>query len=846
MIKGIFGIYFIIMKKIILIKRVFLIGLFIVLSVTCLYSQIPNHPNIIYVSPKPGSIHNHPATNILIRCNSAIILESVLNRSSIFLKAGSKQLEFNLKVLDDKKTILIHPLYKLPVEEKIEVSFTESILLDGQKLVEPFVFHFYISGKISHDFVNNEPIVPSMSPPALQNNEGKTVTGSTSIINKVNSQYPINVMVSNNPSAGYYFVSTFSYNANYPNRAMILDNKGKIVYDRMRSHFVLDFKQLTSTTFCYADYTEHVYYILNSRFQEIDTIRAGNGYLLDIHELQVDKNTGHYFILAQENVEVDMSDSVEGGNPKAMVLGMIVQELDENKNVVFEWKTLDYLPITAAKGQNLKSNKIDYAHCNAIELDTDTTLLLSTRHLNEIERIDRRTGKLIWRLGPNATFNDFTILNDTIGFTYQHDIRRQQNGNITLYDNGNLRGSDTSYSRALEYELDEDHKTARLVWQYRSPSNTYGGFMGSVQRLSDGNTLIGWGGNVITFTEVNMSKDKVMEVSIAPWAFSYRAFKFEIEDIINLNQIPLIFDDTLPYCNQDSATIYSNLASAILPAGIPENAYEIQIKNNLATLYTETPNNFFNKRSTFLDFTYDQLKQKDTTICLGSALHIQGPNTCGNLKYKWSTFDSSVSINVSPKLSTKYWVEMTNGNYRRTDTLKVTVSSVPEFSILGSKTFTVPYQVMTYSVPYSPANTYNWEVFNGNIISGYNTNAVTIQLDDVDSIKVSAQIMNAIGCINNAKLSVTPESKAQGLSEMNNRSEYKIFPNPTSQYINISASFNDFHFKLVDLTGRVIINSVSSFQQNPVQIDMRDLPNGLYLLYLNSGDKFESLKIEKY
>lgn len=834
------------MKKIILVQWMFIFCIISTFSVSKAFSQILNHPNIIYVSPKPESFHNHPATNIIIRCRDQVILESILSGNTFFLRAGSKQLQFDIKLLDDKKTIIINPLSNLPINEKIEVSLKKSILLENHRMLEPFGFYFYISGKISENFVDNEPITPKVNPPVLQNHEGKTLTGASSIISRVNSQFPINVMVNNNPGSGYYFVSTFSYNANYPNRTMILDNKGKIIYDRMRSHFVLDFKKLTNSLFCYADYSEHVYYILNDRFEEIDTIKAGNGYLLDIHELQVDKNTGHYFILAQENVEIDMSDSVEGGNTKAMVLGMIVQEIDEHKNVVFEWKTLDYLPVTAAKGQNLKGNKIDYAHCNAIELDTDTTLLLSSRHLNEIERIDRRTGNLIWRMGTDATYNDFTFVNDTIGFTYQHDIRRLPNGNVTLYDNGNLRGSDTSYSRALEYELDEDHKIARLVWQYKSPENTFGGFMGSVQRLSDGNTLIGWGGNAITFTEVSPNKNKVIEVSMAPWAYSYRAFKFDVEDIINLNQIPLIFDDTLPYCNEDSITVYNNLGSAILPPNVPESSYEILIKNNLATIYTETPNNFFNKKSTFLDFTYDQLKQKDTTICLGSTLQLQGSNKCGNLKYKWSTSDSSISITVSPKVSTKYWLEMTNGNYKRTDSVKVSISSVPDFSILGSKTFTVPYQVLTYSVPYSPANSYNWDVFNGNIVSGYNTNSIGVQLDDVDSIKLSAQIMNPLGCINNAKIAITPETKTQGLTDVNKRSDYKVFPNPTSEYLNIAAPFKNFQYKLVDLTGRLVMKSEITFQQSPVLIDIRDLPIGLYMLYLSSGDQLECLKIEKY
>ena len=88
--------------------------------------------------------------------------------------------------------------------------------------------------------------------------------------------------------------------------------------------------------------------------------------------------------------------------------------------------------------------------------------------------------------------NEFTFVNDSIGFSHQHAIRRFANGHLMLFDNGNFHA--LQFSRAMEYAVDESLKTASLVWQYRhSPADIYGQAMGYAQRLDNGNTLIGWG-----------------------------------------------------------------------------------------------------------------------------------------------------------------------------------------------------------------------------------------------------------------------------------------------------------------------------------------------------------------
>jgi hypothetical protein len=133
-------------------------------------------------------------------------------------------------------------------------------------------------------------------------------------------------------------------------------------------------------------------------------------------------------------------------------------------------------------------------HTNAIEIDNDGNILASHRHLDQITKIDRSTGEFIWRLG--GVKNEFTFLNGSPTFSYQHDIRRIANSNITLFDNGNW--NPVAYSTAKEYHLDEVNKTAELTWSYSHPAD-WGGYifyfaMGSVQRLPNGNTFINWAG----------------------------------------------------------------------------------------------------------------------------------------------------------------------------------------------------------------------------------------------------------------------------------------------------------------------------------------------------------------
>ena len=337
----------------------------------------------------------------------------------------------------------------------------------------------------------------------------------------------VNVTTNINPSNGYTFIATFWTGTAGKFYLLILDKQGRIIYAKsfptaINGRF-LDFKPQPNGKYSFFANKQNRYYMMDQFFNIIDTVVAKNGYSTNNHELII-SNDNQYFIIANEVRTIDMSQVVSGGSTNAQVTGNIIQGIDSNDNLIFEWKVLDHISITDHVG-DLTAPVFDFAHTNSLFLDTDTTILMCNPSLNEITKINLNNGNIIWRLGRLAKSNQFTFTNDTLGFIFQHTVNRLPNGNITLFDNGLGR-----YSRAIEYEIDEVNKTANLVFQYRNTPDILSWAMGSAIRLANGNTFIGWG-SVTKMTEVDTAGNKVFEASFP--SCTYRALKYNIPDPIS-------------------------------------------------------------------------------------------------------------------------------------------------------------------------------------------------------------------------------------------------------------------------------------------------------------------------
>ncbi len=485
-------------------------------------------PGYTYVSPAPGSRYVSPGNNVALRSARALDPSSLDTRLFSVVGSLSGPHDGRLTLADDGRTLMFVPSHRFAFGERVTVTLSSGLRTASGETLPPLDFDFAIA--VERPTTGSRTSIESDESPgdALLSSIPSLPSSPTAVGPVPPSYPPIIIQSLNDPEPGHLFMTPNPLPPTVHGNLVIVDNEGEPMFYRRNPQRVQDFKMQPSGLLTYFDNTpsRFKFYGLDSTYTVVDSFDVGNGYdLPDFHELQVLPN-GHALMMIYDPQPVRMDSVVAGGNPNAVVTGLVLQEIDASKNVVFQWRSWDHFEITDADActVNLTSATIDYVHGNAIELDHDGNWLISSRHMNEITKIDRETGNIIWRFGFNARNNQFSFFGDTRGFSHQHDIRRLPSGNITLYDNGNCL--DPEYSRGLEYVLDETKKVATLVWEYRDSPDTYGRATGNVQRRPSGGTLINWGfGRKVT--DLHPDDTKAIEVVFGVTNMStYRAFRF--------------------------------------------------------------------------------------------------------------------------------------------------------------------------------------------------------------------------------------------------------------------------------------------------------------------------------
>jgi len=490
-----------------------------------------------YISPPPGSKLVSQESNIIIRSQSTIDPNSVTG-SDVFTIAGSKSGDHagTLALSDDETSIMFEPFRPFASDEIVTVVLHPGFRTRSGDVIGPLRFSFRTSPLSRFD----QEVLLGRLTGAYRATSGRTSPGNNADahLSKVSTDslppgFPKrSVIFSGSTAPGVLFLGSFkiaeaSDHLNFislvPSEQqylMILDNTGTPMFYRKMPSMSTDFKVQMNGYLTYYDNNAAAYYELDSSYAVIDSFRCGNGYKTDLHELRVLPD-GHQLMLGYDPQVVDMSSIVPGGDRTATVIGAVIQELDRNKHVIFQWRTFDHFKVTDATEEDLTAATIDYVHPNTIEIDTDGNLLLSSRHMDEITKINRNTGDIIWRWGGKN--NQFRYLGDSVGFSHQHTIRRTQSGSLLMLDNGNYRP--TPYSSVVEYQLDDIAKTVRLIWQYRHTPDVFAIAMGSVDRFSNGNTLIGWGTTKPAITEVRPDGSVAFELQLPDSIVSYRVFR---------------------------------------------------------------------------------------------------------------------------------------------------------------------------------------------------------------------------------------------------------------------------------------------------------------------------------
>lgn len=299
---------------------------------------------------------------------------------------------------------------------------------------------------------------------------------------------------------GFFFMAPFKMTGNAAKTKgtlMIVDAKGAIVWtkpDIPSSNFQLQ----PNGQMSYFSNSTKQYFLMNERFEVVDSLKCVNGSETDAHEFMILPNR-HYLVLGIYEREEDHSDfAIEKpirwrGGKKMKVRYNTIQEFNEKKKFLYEWTSFTHFRIEDIDPVFLTdTGKADIPHVNAFDVDENGNFLVTARYTNEVAYVDRTTGKPIWILGGNRS--TFAIADSNyVPFIGQHAAHFLPNGNVLLYDNGWALTDKIHPSTGLEFSLDHTAKAAAVNWSCLYNDKLIAESTGNIQRLENGGTLISFG-----------------------------------------------------------------------------------------------------------------------------------------------------------------------------------------------------------------------------------------------------------------------------------------------------------------------------------------------------------------
>jgi hypothetical protein len=256
----------------------------------------------------------------------------------------------------------------------------------------------------------------------------------------------------------------------------------------------------------------------------VRSIGAANDLATDIHELVLLPN-GNYLLGAIIR-KPHQDASPYGGSSDATLNTYEIQELTPAGQLVRKWDSLKHIGLAETPqrwwDQITQSGQpsLDNQHYNAIEAD-GKYMILSFRHLDAIYKVNRFTGRIVWKLGGIKTPKSLKVLGDSEAYPLaaQHDPRVLSDGTISVFDNRTGVGDPP---RVVRYRINEKDKTARLVEEFEDPTATASPCCGSARKLPTGGWLVSWGG--LKFAGAYNANNKAVFRLQFPGAFSYRVF----------------------------------------------------------------------------------------------------------------------------------------------------------------------------------------------------------------------------------------------------------------------------------------------------------------------------------
>jgi Arylsulfotransferase (ASST) len=260
--------------------------------------------------------------------------------------------------------------------------------------------------------------------------------------------------------------------------------------------------------------------IYDSSYRHVATIRAGNGYRADLHEILLTPQ-GTAWIDAFDPIHMNLS-SVRG-SAHGILLDSVVEEVDVKTGLVmWEWHALGHIPLRDSLN-HVSSGEYpwDYVHVNSISPGSSGDVLLSSRNTWTLYDVDMHTGGFNWLLGDGGR-SSFK-LGPGVRFYWQHDAEFQPGGLISLFDNASDPPKQRESSGLLLRPDLSDH-TVTLVKRFVNPSmRLLASSQGNTLSLPGGSWLLGYGG-LPNFTEFDAGGHVLLDGSLGKSVQDFRTY----------------------------------------------------------------------------------------------------------------------------------------------------------------------------------------------------------------------------------------------------------------------------------------------------------------------------------
>ncbi|CAM1502369.1 Fc.00g043530.m01.CDS01 [Cosmosporella sp. VM-42] len=342
---------------------------------------------------------------------------------------------------------------------------------------------------------------------------------------------------------GYIFVEPRGHYVDTPGPVM-LDNDGNLVWMQTQWGQAMDVKVQRYQgrdyiTFWHGSdngtFGEGYYLMLDETYEVFKKVTPVGDLSGDLHEFRI-TDEGTALMTIYEATAVDLSSY---GVSHGWIYDSLFQEVDlATGDLLFEWRASDHYDIDESleplDGDGESSHSaFDFFHINSIDKNANGDYLVSSRYLCAVAAISHIDGDVLWQLGGENNFFEDLSEGAATNFSWNHHASWYENTTLTIFDNGSNGHKNTAeFSRGLMITLDMDEMTATLVQDYIAPQKFLSPSQGSVQVLSNGNVLVGWG-HIPAYTEYSMDGEVLCDTHIGSvnfdlfgWVKNYRTFKY--------------------------------------------------------------------------------------------------------------------------------------------------------------------------------------------------------------------------------------------------------------------------------------------------------------------------------